>query len=78
MNVDFNNIRKILISEYSELCHLLNHSPKMNESITVNASQLKYRMDSLRQLIGIIAATEINGRDDFKAVGETELPLFTF
>jgi hypothetical protein len=76
MKVEFNNIRKYLISEYTDLCMLLNSSIEQDEKVVISVKDAKAHMDNLRMLVGIIAATEIKGREEFKAVGETELPLF--
>lgn len=76
LGVDINNIRKILISEYTELCDLLNDSPKENENIIINARKIKSHMDLLRTCIAILATTFIQGREDFQAIEEKELPIF--
>lgn len=76
MKVDFNNVRKILISEYSDLCFLLNNSVKENGRIVINPKEIKSHMDSLRLCVSIIAATSIDGREEFQPVGESELPIF--
>ncbi len=76
MKVDFNSIRKMLISEYSDLCFLLNNSIQPNDKVVLSINDVKSHMDSLRLLIGIIASTSLEGRDEFGPVGEKELPVF--
>ena len=75
MKVDINNIRKILLGDYTDLCLILNESIKTNGHIILQAKEIKAQMDNLRLCLGIIAATSIKGREDFKAIEGKELPI---
>ena len=76
ISMDINNVRKILISEYTDLCWVLNNSAIENQNISINPKVIKPHMDMLRLCIGILAATYIEGRKDFQSVGDNELPIF--
>lgn len=75
MKVDINKIRTILLRDYTDLCLTLNESIKKNGRIVLEAKDIKAQMDNLRLCLGIIAATSIEGRDDFQPVGKKELPI---
>lgn len=75
MKVDINNIRRILLGDYTELCLILNESINTNGKIILEANEIKAQMDNLRLCLGIIAATSIEGREDFKAIEGKELPI---
>lgn len=75
MKVDINNIRRILLGDYTELCLILNESINTNGKIILEAKDIKAQMDNLRLCLGIIAATSIEGREDFKAIKSKELPI---
>jgi hypothetical protein len=76
MTIDLNNVRRNLLSTYSELCGFLNNSAVENESVIVDAKTLKSHMDHLGLIVSYLAAASIEGREDFIAVGEKELPRF--
>jgi hypothetical protein len=75
MKVDINNIRKILLGDYTELCLTLNESIKNNGQIILEAKDIKAQMDSLRLCLALIGATSLEGREEFKAIGAKELPI---
>lgn len=75
MRVNLNNIRKILLNDYRDLCLILNESIKVNGHIMLEAKDIKAQMDSLRLCLGIIASTSMDGRDDFVAFEQKELPI---
>jgi hypothetical protein len=77
MRVDLNNIRKILLNDYRDLCLILNESIKTNGLIKIEANDIKAQMDSLRLCLAILAATEFKECDDFQAIGEQELPILS-
>jgi hypothetical protein len=75
MKIEFNIIRKILINDYSDLCMILNSSIAKDGKIHVDINQIKSTMDSLRMNIALIAATCIEGREDFQAIDSNEIPI---
>ena len=75
MKVDINNIRRISIEDYRDLCMILNESIKTNGRIILEAKDIKAQMDNIRLCLGILAATSIEGRDDFKTIEARELPI---
>ena len=75
MKIDINNIRRMLLSDYTDLCLTLNRSIKNNSQIILEAKDIKAQMDNLRLCLGVIAATSIEGREDFKAIEGQELPI---
>jgi len=75
MKVNINNIRNISLGDYTDLCEILNESIKINGRIILEAKDIKPQMDNLRLCLGLIAAASIEGREDFQAIGEKELPI---
>ena len=75
MKVDINNIRRILLGDYTDLCLILNESIRPNGQIILEAKEIKAQMDNLRLCLGIIAATSMEAREDFKAIEGKELPI---
>ncbi|MGV8944904.1 MAG: hypothetical protein ACOH1N_00615 [Lutibacter sp.] len=75
MKVDINNIRRISLGDYTDLCMILNESINTNGRIILEAKDIKVQIDSLRLCLALLAATSIEGREDFKAIGGKELPI---
>ena len=76
LGIDLNNIRVQLLVTYRDLCDDLNGSMLDNQNIIIDPKKIKSNLDQIRMYIGIIAAANIEGREDFKSVGdEIRLPF---
>ncbi len=76
IGIDFNNVRHNLLLCYSELCNELNNSIHDNQNIILDPKRIKSNMDQIRIYFGIIAAANLEDREDFKSVGsEIMLPI---
>lgn len=90
MTVNFNNLRKQAIYAYDRLTQKLNDAIIKNDEqyaepndesyqnikgyVLINAEEIQKDMDSLRQMIGSIAMTYIEGDNEFKDVFQELFP----
>lgn len=90
MTVNFNNVRKQAIYAHDKLIEKLNHSIIKNDEqyaepngedygnlkgyVLINANDIEKDLQTLRQMIGAIAMTAVEGEDDFKDVYEEVFP----
>lgn len=68
MKIDFNNVRRQACFAYDRLCKTLNASKEYEGYMLVNPDSIQKDMDDLRMMIGSIAMTYEDDRDDFKNV----------
>jgi len=82
MNVNYNNVRKQSVLAHDKLVKKLNESiVKDNQYadidgehcsikgfVLIDAKDIQEQMDTLRKMIGIMAATSIDGEDSFKDI----------
>lgn len=90
MTVNFNNVRKNAIFAYDKLVEKLNYSIIKNKEqyaepngedhcnlkgyVLINAKEIEDEISSLRQTIGVMAMTSIEGNEEFKDVYEEVFP----
>jgi hypothetical protein len=68
LGIEYNNLRIQLLLSYKDLCHQLNNS-MTNGVITIESKKIQYNMEQIRLIIGMLAASYINGNENFKVVG---------
>jgi len=88
MTVNYNNVRKQTIFAYEELVKKLNNSIVKDKQyadvdgehccikgfVLIDANDIQKQMDTLRQMIGVIAMTSIDGDEEFKDVYDEVFP----
>ena len=80
MKIDFNNVRKMAISNYSALVEKLNNALNSGNGkgmVVISAEEIKRNLDDLRSDLVAIGATYQPNDDDFKCIiGDEPLPVF--
>lgn len=90
MTVNFNNVRKQAIYAHDKLIEKLNYSIIKNKEqyaepngedysnlkgyVLIDAREIEKELQTLRQMIGAIAMTAVEGEDEFKDVYQEVFP----
>lgn len=70
MNVNFDGLRKFLISDYNSLVRTLNIGISSSGSVCVDADDIQRQLDGIRQAIVTLAFMYQDGEDGFQSFDE--------
>lgn len=70
MNVNFDGLRKFLISDYNSLVRTLNTNISPSGSVCVDADEIQRQLDGIRQAVVTLAFMYQDGEDGFQSFDE--------